>query len=93
MRWAYGERRVDLDLDLDWAGLAVDLGSVMRDMYDPARVVEELAQGRILLELGEVLDELGQQGGVLEDDSDRVIRRAAVAGVVLDKLGGSLAPE
>ena len=37
----------------------------------PIRVVEQLAQDVVLLELGEELDELGQHGGVLEDDQNR----------------------
>ena len=54
----------------------------------PARVVEQLAQNRVLLELREELDELGQRGGVLEDDAGHVVRRAAVECVVLGELGG-----
>ena len=46
--------------------------------------MEQLAQDRILLELGERLDELGQRGGVLEDDADRGFRQACV---VLGELG------
>ena len=37
---------------------------------------------------GGLVDELGQRGGVCDDDLDRVVRRAIVARVVLGELGG-----
>ena len=52
--------------------------------------MEQLAQDRVLLELGKAIDELGERGGVVDDKSDRVVRRAVVAGVVLSELGGAV---
>ena len=47
------------------------------ERHGPARDVEQLAQDVGLLELGEKLDELGQRGGVLKGDADRVARHAS----------------
>ena len=60
---------------------------VSNERHGPARVMEQLAQDRVLLELGDELDELGQRGEVLQDDAGHVARQAAVAGVVLGELG------
>ena len=80
-----------LDIGRAGSGLGLGLGrrlGVCDERHGLTRVVKQLAQDVVHLELGEELDELGQHGGVLEDDVDRGFRQAEVAGVALGELDG-----
>ena len=66
------EHRCAAALDIEQSGGGQGLGlsrfgrrlGVGDEGHGPARVVEQLAQDWVLLELGEVLGELGERGGV-----------------------------